>query len=227
MRARRRFTTGACREFIASTNPGAFLVQNWTIQIPSNPCHLSLPTESLAQSPVTSTLFRSQAASMVDVTTVILLEAAGAPFIQESLGRHAATLSSSTKLIYIFFAVGSTCLLPASALLSPPFAPTRRAHPATGRHALSPLSPGAARRRGGHHALKVGAVEHLPAEHLRAMPAASLGQKNRRLRPWEAAAWRCWRFLVASVRSFEGYFSRGAPSRRGRMGTNFFYCTNR
>ena len=114
---------------------------------------------------------------MVDVTTVVLLVAAGAPFIQESLGRHAATLSSSTKLIYIFFAVGIRRLLPANDLLSPPFAPARRAHAPTGWPGLSPLSPGAARRRGGHRALKVGAFEHLPAEHLRAMPAASLGQK--------------------------------------------------
>ena len=73
----------------------------------------------------------------------------------------------------------------------------------------SPFSSGAARRRGGHHALKVGAFEHLPAEHLRAMPAASLGQKNRRLRraesdrgmPLHGAAGAV---LVASVRSFSG-----------------------
>ena len=75
---------------------------------------------------------------MVDVTTVILLVAAGAPFIQETLGRRAAKLSSLTELIYIFFAIGSMRLLPASGLRSPPFAPARRAHPPTGRPGLSP-----------------------------------------------------------------------------------------
>ena len=61
------------------------------------------------------------------------LVGAAALYGQRTLGWRAATLSSSTELIYIFFAVGSMCLLPASGLLSPPFAHARRAHPATGR----------------------------------------------------------------------------------------------
>ena len=123
---------------------------------------------------------------MAFVTTVVLFVAAGAPFIQESLGLRAAKLSSSTKLIYIFFAVGSTCLLPASGFLSPPFAPARRAHAPTGRPALSPLSAGAARCRGGHGALKAGALEPLLAEGHRAVQAALMGQKFRRLRRAES-----------------------------------------
>jgi hypothetical protein len=125
---------------------------------------------------------RSQIVSMAFVATVVFLVAAGAPFTQETLGLRAAKLSSSTKLIYIFFAIGSTCLLPTTALLSPPFAPARRAHPPTGRPGLSPLSPGAAHRRGGHCVLKAGFLEHLPAESHRAVQAAILGQKFRRLR---------------------------------------------
>ena len=161
-------------------------MQNWTIQIPSNPCHLSLPTESLAQSLVPSIGMRSQVVSMAFVTTVVFLVAAGAPFTQETLGLRAATLPSSTKLIYMIFAFSSTCLLPTNGLLCPPFAPARRAHAPTGRPALSPLSAGAARCRGGHGALKAGALEHLLAEGHRAVQAAPMGQKFRRLRRAES-----------------------------------------
>ena len=119
---------------------------------------------------------------MAFVTTAVLFVPAGGPFIQESLGLRAAKLSSSTKLIYTFFAVASSGLLPANELLSLPFAPARRAHAPTGRPGVSPLSPAAARRRGGHRALKAGAFEHLPAEGHRAVQAALPGQKFRRLR---------------------------------------------
>ena len=90
-------------------------------------------TQSLAQSPVSSTHMHSQVVSMTFVTTVVSYVAAAAPFNQETLGRRAAKLSSVTEPIYIFFAIGSMCFLPASGLLNPPFAPARRAHPATGR----------------------------------------------------------------------------------------------
>jgi len=100
-------------------------------------------------------------------TTVGFLVAAGAHFGPRTLGRRAATVSSSTKLFYLFFAVRTTYLLPAGGFLSSPFASARRAYPATGRCPLSPLSPGAARRRGGRRALKAGALEHVPAEGLR------------------------------------------------------------
>ena len=136
---------------------------------------------------------------MAFVTTVVFYVAAGAPFIQESLGRRATTLSSSTKLIYIFVAVRSMRLLSASGLLSPPFAPARRAHPTTRRPALSPLSAGAAHHRGGHRALKAGALKHLLAEGLRVVPAALLGQKNRRLRRAESGRGdRCMALLALS-----------------------------
>ena len=75
---------------------------------------------------------RSQIVSMAFVTTVVFFVAAGGPFIQETLGRRAAKLSSLTGLIYIFFSIGSMRLLPASGLRSPPFAPARHAHPPTG-----------------------------------------------------------------------------------------------
>ena len=123
-----------------------------------------------------------QVVSMTFVTTVVSYMAAGAPFLQESLGLRAVTLSSSTKLIYVIFAIGSTRLLPANDLLSPPFAPARRAHPPTGRPCLSPLSPGRARRRGGHGVFKAGTLKHLPAEGLRAVQAVPPGRKFRRLR---------------------------------------------
>jgi hypothetical protein len=44
---------------------------------------------------------RSQVVSMAFVTTVVFLVAAGAPFLQESLGLRAATLSSVTELICV------------------------------------------------------------------------------------------------------------------------------
>ena len=52
---------------------------------------------------------------------------AAALYGQRKLGRRAATLPSSTELMYIFFAVDSMCLLHASGLLSPPFAPASTA----------------------------------------------------------------------------------------------------
>ena len=115
-----------------------------------------------------------------------LLVGAGAPFIQESLGRRAATLSSSTELIYIFFAVGSMRLLPASGLLSLPFAPARVLTRPPVVALLSPLSPGAARRRGGRRVVEAGALEHVPAEGHRTVRAALPGRKIRRLRRAES-----------------------------------------
>ena len=141
----------------------------------------------------------SQVVSTAFVTMVVFYVAAGAPFTQETLGRRAAKLSSVTKLIYIFFAIGSMCFLPASGLLSPPCAPARRAHPATSRLGLSPLSPGAAHRRGGRRVLKAGALKHLLAEGHLAVPAALLGQKNRRLRRAKSSrGGRCMALLALS-----------------------------
>ena len=135
---------------------------------------------------------------------------------------------SSTELIYIFFAIGSMRLLPASGLLSPPFAPARRAHPATGRPVLSPLSPGAARRRGGHRALKAGAFEHHPAEHLRAMPSARLGQKNRRLRRAERDCGRPLHgaagAIVCGFLTELGVLFIGGGAVVGSKIVDFFYC---
>ena len=136
---------------------------------------------------------------MVDVTTAVLLVAAGVPFIEETLGRRAATLSSVTELIYIFFAVGSTCLLLASALLSPPFAPARRVltrPPVV--PVSSPRSPGAARHRGGRRALEAGALEDLAAKFIRVAQAALPGQKFRRLRRAESdRRGRCMALLAS------------------------------
>ena len=86
--------------------------------------------------------------------------------------------SSST---YFLPLVACVCCPPAasSARL---LLPAHRAHPATGRPALSPLSPGAARRRGGRRALEAGALEHFLAESLRPLQAGLLGEKFRRLR---------------------------------------------
>ena len=154
------------------------------------------------------------------------LVGAAALYGQRKLGRRAATMSSLTEVIYIFFAVRCMRLLPSTALLSPPFAPARRAHPATGRPALSPLSPGAARRRGGHRALKAGAFEHLTAEHLRAMPAARLGQKNRRLRRAERDCGRPLRgaagAIVCGFLTELGVLFIGAVRWSGRKLSKFF-----
>ena len=49
----------------------------------------------------------SQVVYRACVTAVGLLVAAGGHFGQRTLGRRAATLSSSTTLIYLFFAVGT------------------------------------------------------------------------------------------------------------------------
>ena len=150
-------------------DPGAFLAQNWAIQIPSNLSHPCLPTQSLAQSSVPSIHMHWQVVNTGCGDDDFFLVGAEAHYGHRKLGRHAATLASSTELMYIFFAVDSMCLLPASGLLSPAFAPARRAHPATGRPVLSPLSPGAARHRGGRRAVEAGALEHIPAEGLRAV----------------------------------------------------------
>ena len=151
-------------------------------QMPSNPCHPSVPIKSLAQSPVPSIDMHWQVVNTGCGDDDFFLVGAAAHYGQRKLGRRAATLLSSTELIHIFFAVGCMRSLPASGLLSPPFAPARRAHPATGRPALPPLSAGATRRRGGRHALEAGALEHFLAEGLRALHAGLLGEKFSRLR---------------------------------------------
>ena len=165
----------------------------------SNLSHPSLPIRSLAILPVPSTLMHWQVVNTGCGDDDSFLVGAAALYGQRKLGRRAAKMSSLTEVIYIFFAVRCMRLLPSTALLSPPFAPARRAHPATGRPTLSPLSPGAARRRGGHRALKAGAFEHLPAEHLRAMPAARLGEKNRRLRRAERDCGRPLRGAAGAI----------------------------
>ena len=152
----------------------------------SNTCHPSVPIKSLAILTVPSIHMHLQVVYTGCGDDDFFLVGAAALYGQRALGRCAATLPSSTELIYIFFAFSSMCLLPASGLLSPPFAPARRAHPATGRPVLSPLSPGAARRRGGHRALKAGALQHLSAEGHRAVQAAFPGRKIRRLRRAES-----------------------------------------
>ena len=108
--------------------PGAFLEPFSSDRLRSERDHPSIPLRYFALSRVLSTFYVPFVPHTPAVTTGILHVAAGAPFIQESLGRRAATLLSLTKLIYIFFAVRSMRLLPASGLLSPPFAPARRAH---------------------------------------------------------------------------------------------------
>ena len=154
--------------------------------MPSNLSHPCLPTQSLAILTVPSFHMHWQVVNTGCGDNDFFLVGAAALDGQRKLGLRAATLSSSTKLIYIFFAVGCMRLLPSTALLSPPFAPARRAHPATGRPVLSPLSPGAAHRRGGRCALEAGALEHLPAKGLRVVQVALQGQKFRRLRRAES-----------------------------------------
>ena len=204
------------------------LVQNWHGRLLSNPCHLSLPTQSLAQSPVPSVHMHWQVVNTGCGDDDFLLVGAEALYGQRKLGRRVATMSSLTEVIYIFFAVRCMRLLPSTALLSPPFAPARRAHPATGRPALSPLSPGAARRRGGHRALKAGAFEHLTAEHLRAMPAARLGQKNRRLRRAERDCGRPLHgaagAIVCGFLTELGVLFIGGGAVVGSKIVDFFYC---
>ena len=107
--------------------------------MPSNPCHPSVPIKSLAILTVPSIHMHLQVVYTGCGDDDFFLVGAAALYGQRTLGWRAATLSSSTELIYIFFAVGSMCLLPASGLLSPPFAHARRAHPATGRPAVSPF----------------------------------------------------------------------------------------
>ena len=51
---------------------------------------------------------------------------------------------------------------------------------------LSPLSPGAAHRRGGRRGLEAGALEQVPVEGLRTVRAALPGRKFRRLRRAES-----------------------------------------
>ena len=104
--------------------------------MPSNPCHPSVPIKSLAILTVPSIHMHWQVVYTGCATSGSFLVGAAAHPGQKKLGRRAATLPSSTELMYIFFAVGSMCLLPASGLLIAPFAPARRAHPATGRPAL-------------------------------------------------------------------------------------------
>ena len=209
-RARRPFCSGACREFNASPNPGAFLAQNWTIQIPSNLSHPCLPTQSLAQSPVPSVHMHRQVVNTGCGDNDFFLVGAAALYGQRKLGWRAATLPSSTELMYIFFAVDSMCLLPASGLLSPAFAPARRAHPATGRPVLSPLSPGAARH-------VAAAVRSRPALSSISWPRAFERCKQRfKAKNFgacggpraivEAAGWHCWRHRVAFLQSW-GYIS--------------------
>ena len=154
--------------------------------MPSNLSHPCLPTQSLAQSPVPSIHMHWQVVNTGCGDDDFFLFGAEALHGQRKLGWRAATLPSSTELIYIFVAVGSMCLLPASGILSPAFAPARRAHPATGRPVLSPLSPGAARHRGGRRAVEAGVLEHIPAEGLRAVQTALPDRKFRRLRRAES-----------------------------------------
>ena len=156
---------------------------------------------------------------------------AAALYGQRKLGRRAATLPSSTELMYIFFAVDSMCLLHASGLLSPPFAPARRAHPATGRPVLSPLSPGAARHRGGRRAVEAGVLEHIPAEGLRAVQTALPDRKF--LAP-AAGRERSWRPPDGTAGAIECGFPTelGVLFIRGQRGGQvencrfFFYCRN-
>jgi hypothetical protein len=158
------------------------------------------------------------------------LVGAAALYGQRKLGWRAATLPSPTELIYIFFAVGSMCLLPASGLVSPAFAPARRAHPATGRPVLSPLSPGAAHHRGGRRAVEAGALEHLLAEGLRAVQTALQGQKFRRLRRAESDRGGRRMALLAPSSGFPTEL--GVLFIGGRCGGQvencrfFFYCRN-
>ena len=67
-----------------------------------------------AQSPVPSTLMHSQDVYTGCRDNDFFLMGAAAHDGQRTLGRRAATLSSSTELIYIFFAVCCMRLLPAS-----------------------------------------------------------------------------------------------------------------
>ena len=151
---------------------------------------------------------------------------AAALYGQRKLGRRAATLPSSTELMYIFFAVDSMCLLHASGLLSPPFAPARRAHPATGRPVLSLLSPGAARHRGGCRAVEAGVLEHIPAEGLRAVQTALPDRKYRRLRRAESDRGGRRMALLAPSRWLSyrvgGTFHKGPARWSGRKLSKFF-----
>ena len=205
-------------------------MQNWTIQIPSNLSHPCLPTQSLAQSPVPSVHMHRQVVNTGCGDNDFFLVGAAALYGQRKLGWRAATLPSSTELIYIFFAVGSMCLLPASGLLSPAFAPARRAHLATGRPALSPLSLGAARHRGGRRAVEAGALEHLLAEGLRAVQTALPGQKFWRLRRAESDRGGRRMALLAPSSGFPTEL--GVLFIGGRCGGQvencrfFFYCRN-
>ena len=149
LHSRRRSSTGAGAEIKTFADPGAFWAQKWTKGLLANLFHPCLPTQSLAILPVPSIHMRWQVVNTGCGDDDFFLVGAEALHGQRTLGWHAATLPSSTELMYIFFAVDSMCLLPASGLLSPAFAPARRAHPATGRPVLSPLSPGAAHHRGG------------------------------------------------------------------------------
>ena len=154
------------------------------------------------------------------------LVGAAALYGQRKLGWRAATLPSSTELMYIFFAVDSMCLLPASGLLSPAFAPARRAHPATGRPVLSPLSPGAARH-------VAAAVRSRPALSSISWPRAFERCKQRfQAKNFgacggpraivEAAGWRCRRHRVWLSYRVWGYFSGVRCGWSGRKWSIFF-----
>ena len=132
--------------------------------------------------------------------------------------------------LYIFFAVDSMCLLPASGLLSPAFAPARRAHPATGRPVLSPLSPGAARHRGGRRAVEAGALEHLGSPGRGPSSGANSASRPKISAP-AAGRERSWRPPDGAVGAIVwlsyrvwGYFSYRGPVRvvRSKMVEFFF-----
>jgi hypothetical protein len=212
-------------------DPGAFLAQKWIVQLPSNLSHPCLPTQSLAQSPVPSVHMHRQVVNTGCGDDDFFLVGAEAHPGHRKLGRRAATLSSSTKLTYIFFAVGSMRSLPASGLLSPPFASARRAHPATGRPPLSPLSAGAARRRGGRHALEAGALEHILAEGLRPLQAGLLGEKNSapaagRRRSWRPPDGAAGAMCVGFLTEFGGTFLGVRCGCQVKNCRKIFYCRN-
>ena len=196
----------------------------------SNLSHPCLPTQSLAQSSVPSIHMHWQVVNTGCGDDDFFLLGAAALYGQRKLGRRAATLPSSTELMYIFFAVDSMCLLHASGLLSPPFAPARRAHPATGRPVLSPLSPGAAActppwrplcARGRRSRASPGqGPSSGPSSTSRPKISAPAAGRARAI--VEAAGWRCRRHREWLSYRVGGTFHRGAVRWSGRKWSKLF-----
>ena len=202
-------------------DPGAFLAQNWTIQIPSNLSHPCLPTQSLAQSPVPSVHMHRQVVNTGCGDDDFFLVGAAELYGQRKLGWRAATLHPRpSSCTYFLPSIACVCCPPAASsarLLLPPAVLTRPPVVLFSLLSLQVL-----------HATVAAAVRSRPALSSISWPRAFERCKQRfQAKNFgacggpraivEAAGWRCRRHRVWLSYRVWGYFSGvrcGWPGRK-------------